>query len=108
MKPIFLSRVVTTFALEGRGIAIEPGIPYQPTTHRVLIGDDLEIRRADGSKLITKVAGLELGGDPGRESCPIVLPPNVSENEVPVGSELWQLPRRSHLGEEAVQPFPNG
>jgi hypothetical protein len=97
MKPIFLSHVGATFAVNGRGVAIDPGVPYEPMTHHVLIGDDLEIRRADGSTLFTKVAGLEIGGLPGKRSCAIILPPNVSEEEVPVGSEVWQVPRRSPL-----------
>ena len=91
MEPVFLSRIEATFTIKGRGVVIDPGVPYEPKVHRVFIGDDLEIRRADGSKLLTKVSGLELGGYPGKKSCPILLPSDIGEEELPVGSEVWQL-----------------
>jgi hypothetical protein len=95
MKPIFLSRVEMTFAIKGRGVVIHPGVPYEPEVHRVYISDDLEIRRPDGSTLSTKVRGLEMFGNPNKKSCAIVMPADVTEDEIPVGSEVWQVSRGS-------------
>jgi hypothetical protein len=96
MNPVFLSRVEGTFALAGRGVVVDPGIPHSPETHRVFIGDDLEIRREDGSVLATKVSGLEMSGSLKRGFTPIVLPVEVTEDEVPIGAEVWQLSRRAN------------
>jgi hypothetical protein len=93
MEPVFLSRVEFRFGIKGRGIAIDPGVPHEPAVHRVFIGDDLEIRRPNGSILSTKVRGLEMGGSPQKKSCAILLPAEVTEEEVPIGSEVWQVSR---------------
>ncbi|MBI5425281.1 MAG: hypothetical protein HZA32_14475 [Opitutae bacterium] len=93
MEPVFPSRVEFRFGIKGRGVAIDPGVPYEPATHRVYIGDELEIRRPDGSAISTKVSGLEMGGNPKKKSCSIILPANVAEEEIPIGSEVWQMTR---------------
>ena len=93
MAPIFLCRVEFTFAITGRGVAVDLGVPYEPPTHRVYIGDALEIRRPDGSTLSTKVRGLEVGGRPDKKACAILLPADVTQEDVPIGSEVWQVSR---------------
>lgn len=93
MKPVLLSKIKFRFGIKGRGVAIDPGVPYDPPTHRVFVGDDLEIRRPDGSILSTKVRGLEMGGGVKKKSCAILLPAEVAEEDVPVGSEVWQISR---------------
>jgi hypothetical protein len=93
MKPVFLSRVEFRFGIKGRGVALDPGVPYEPATHRVYIGDELEIRRPDGSAISTRVSGLEMFGSPTKKSCAIILPPSVVEEEIPIGSEIWQITR---------------
>ena len=85
----FLSKVEDAFAITGRGVVLIPGIP-QEGGRSVKVGDALEIRQPDGRRIITRVAGIEMGSR--IRSAPILLPRDLQKDDVPVGSELWHSP----------------
>ncbi|MGA2418830.1 MAG: hypothetical protein ABSG69_02000 [Candidatus Acidiferrum sp.] len=56
--------------------------------HKIKVGDHLELRRLDGSRQPTIMAGIEhakLHG--GKSSYPLALPSAITD--VPVGTETW-------------------
>jgi hypothetical protein len=87
---IFISRIEDTFETTGRGMVLIPSIPDDGKKYVVQIGDSLEVRKPDGQRLITTVAGIEMCNSPKR-FIPLLLPTDVRKEDVPVGSELWHL-----------------
>jgi len=85
----FLSRVEDTFAITGRGVVVIPGIPQDGKKYFVRIGDALEVRKPDGQRLLTSVAGIEMVNSPRKIGIPVLLPRDVQKEDVPIGSELW-------------------
>jgi len=54
------------------------------------MGDQIELRRPDGAVLKTNLAGIEHArGLDGKSYWPLRLPPNVTEADVPAGTEIW-------------------
>jgi translation elongation factor EF-Tu-like GTPase len=87
--PSFLSRVEDTFAITGRGVVVIPGIPQGGKKYFVRIGDTLEVRKPDGQRLLTSVAGIEMVNSPRKIGIPLLLPQEIEKHDVPIGSELW-------------------
>ena len=84
-----LSRVEDTFAITGRGVVVVPGIPDDGKRYFVRIGDTLEVRRPDGQRLLTTVAGIAMVNSPRKIGIPLLLPREIQKDDVPIGSELW-------------------
>ena len=85
----FLSIVEDTFAIEGRGLVIVPGIRLSDPSARVYVGDPLELRRADGTTQVTSVRGIEMGGR--GDFIPLLLADGITKDDVPIGTEVWLL-----------------
>jgi hypothetical protein len=86
----YLSTVDDVFWLEGRGCVITPGIP-ENSKWRIKVGDALHLIRPDGSTLPSKVAGIEMisVSSPRRRPTPLLLPPEVRREEVPIGTKVF-------------------
>ena len=89
--PSFLSNVKDVFVLKGRGAIVSPGIPHGTNTKSILIGDSIEIRKIDGSRLLATVRGMETKNTSNSKDIGLLL--DVGDAEVTIGSELWYLGR---------------
>jgi hypothetical protein len=57
------------------------------------VGDAVELRRADGSSVLTEVKAFPMVSpyDFGRQ-VPVSFPPEVVAEDVPTGTEVWSYP----------------
>lgn len=86
-----LFTVRDTFWIEKRGLVLTTDIkPQQVELRR---GDAIELRRPDGSSVITRVVGIEraIPYDPER-TLAILLPNDILKEDVPIGTEVWSHP----------------
>ena len=75
-------RTAGAFLIEGRGVCISPG---QRGAGRTQVGDKIELRRPDGSSLLTTVREITYPhGD-------ILLPEKFTKTDVPIGTEVWTV-----------------
>lgn len=83
-----LFSVLDTFLIRGRGIVLAADV--LPEQIQLTINEPIELRRPDGSSIITKVSGIEYASppDPNRPLA-ILLPRDISKEQVPVGTEVW-------------------
>lgn len=87
----FLSRIEHVFRTSAPGWIVAPGIPRKgKTVPAVKIKDKLQLRTPDGHIRDTHVAALELVSGPHARDCtPIRLPDDVTEQDIPIGTEIW-------------------
>jgi hypothetical protein len=78
-----------TFTVFGRGIALLPGVSKYEPGPRVGQGMSIELRRPDGTILWTKIRGIEWFQTPPQPTAPLLMPPEIAKEEVPVGTEVW-------------------
>jgi len=78
-----------TFTLFGRGIALLPGLPKNEPRPRVAPGMSIELRRPDGTILATTIRAIEWFQTPPQPAAPLQLPPAITKEEVPDGTEVW-------------------
>lgn len=83
-----LSVVEDRFQIKGRGVTIVPGVPLGGDW-RVRIGDQLRLKRPDGTEIATEISGLEMGLRVPTASQAILLGGGVSKDDVPQGTEVW-------------------
>lgn len=83
-----LFTVVDTFMIEGRGLVLAADVRSDQVGLRV--GQSIELRRPDGSTAVSEVAGIAHVSpyDPER-ALDILLPPGISKEDVPAGTEVW-------------------
>jgi hypothetical protein len=85
-----LCTVTDSFAIEGRGCAIVPGVPSDFPLN-VKVKDEIRLHRPDGSVVIGYVAGVDyFTGDPSLPF-PILLSPNIQKQDVPIGTVVYWL-----------------
>lgn len=91
---ILLSIITDVFTITDRGCVVLPGVPYPSATVPVLRrGASVVLRRPDGTELPTSIRELEMiNRRPAIPFIPVLLPANVTKEEVPVGTELWYFP----------------
>ncbi len=86
-------------------------IKQRPQLKRLIQGIQLELRRPDGSTHHTYLFNYGFGairaedGTLIRDSDPylhFILPPEVSENDVPPGTEIWWLENEAGLTKEEI------
>ena len=89
-----LSTVEDVFEIEGRGCVITPGLGSStPSPLPIRRSDPISLHRPDGSIIETHVHAIEfLHGSQHRSCFPILLPPNITKADVPIGTEVWYLP----------------
>jgi hypothetical protein len=86
-----LSTVKVVFEVAGRRWAISPGIP-EGTDFVVKRGDTLRLERPDGSSLITQFVEASMPMGTLRRNAVIILPPDVREADLPVGTRVFHSP----------------
>ena len=74
------------YELHGRGVIVHIDQPLPATLH---VGQQLELRRPDGTSSLVAVAGILFVS-------PLIIPPpeaillkDISPAELPVGTEIW-------------------
>lgn len=92
---VLLSTVEDTFSISGRGCVLVPAVPRSSLDFRLRAKDPIQLRTPDGRILDTYVAGIEmLCGPAVKDQMAFLLPKNVTEQDVPKGTEIW-LPQGS-------------
>ena len=87
---VFLSTVEDVFFISGRGCVIVPAIPRSSLDFRLRANDPIQVRTPDGRVLDTYVAGIEMSCGPAvKDAIAFLLPDNVSQQDVPKGTEIW-------------------
>lgn len=87
----FLFKVQETFQLKDIGLVIAADIKIKDA--KVGRGDELEFRLADGSKFITKVAGINIMSPYNPERLfSFSLPKGADKAYIPIGTEVWSHP----------------
>ncbi|MCA9217989.1 MAG: hypothetical protein KDB27_33190 [Planctomycetales bacterium] len=86
--PRVLLTVEDSFVVEGQGVVLLPKL--EPIGDEVFrAGDPIQIRRPDGTVFQTRMHGVEYLTTSTESFLVILLPKNVAQSEVPVGSEVW-------------------
>ena len=81
-EPKLIFRAVGAFLIEGRGVCISPG---QRGAGRAQVGNTIELRRPDGSSLLTTVRAITYPhGD-------ILLSEKFAKIDIPIGTEVWTV-----------------
>ena len=81
--------VEDTFAIEGRGLTLVPGIiPEGNEVFRP--GDPIMLRKPDGSFFATRIGGLEMVYPNPRRDVVIMLK-DLTKADVPIGTEVWSV-----------------
>lgn len=79
--------VKETFILRSLGLILTPGI-IPEGDERFRIGDQIVLRRPDGSSLEWQIGGLEfLDPNPNRDV--VILLKELAQEDVPIGTEVW-------------------
>ena len=87
----FLFNIIDTFWLETIGLVAASDT--NPKDVSLSVGQRIELRLPDGSRLETEVAGIPrvryLSYDPDRHF-DFLLPGGVRKEDVPIGTEVWK------------------
>lgn len=89
---IALFTVEDRFQIRGRGCVLVPGLSTETGSPVVRVGDAIQLRTPDGRVIDTHIRGVEMINyrrKPERITAPILLPPNLSAEDVPVGTEVF-------------------
>ena len=83
-----LFTVVDTFLISGRGLILAADV--LPEQVQLKVNESIELRRQDGSSIITKVVGIEFASPPdANRPLAILLPSDIHKEQVPIGTEVW-------------------
>jgi hypothetical protein len=86
--------VTDIITITGRGICPWPVVPHAlicaESGERLKSGDQLELRRPDGSVSRVKLCDLEWPS-PGKGGLILRLEPSVTVDELPLGTEIWTV-----------------
>jgi hypothetical protein len=92
MEPFLISKVEDIVRITGRPLYVFPGLPKGGPPSPIRVGDQIELRRPDGTVLKTDLAGIEHAkGVDGNSYWPLGLPPETTEADVPSGTEIWRI-----------------
>jgi hypothetical protein len=96
MEPFLITKVEEIIRISGRGFVIVPAFAREGPPNPVHVGDQIELRRQDGTTMRSKLFGIShLRGLNGRSSWGLQLPPEVEETNTPVGTEVWWIAERT-------------
>lgn len=96
MEPILLFTVEHAFDITDRGCVLVPGPSAEPGAQSIRIGDRIRLCKPDGRSVDTVIQGVEMIGRRARPeiiTAPILLPREISKDDVPTGTEVWLLPQ---------------
>jgi hypothetical protein len=92
-----LITVTDVFEIAGRGIFAAPAVPYalidSGPGERLRPGDQLELRRPDGSVARVKLCSLEWPS-PSKGGLILNLGASITKADIPVGTEIWRVSGR--------------
>lgn len=94
---IALFTVADRFQIRGRGCVLVPGLSTEAGSPVVRVGDAIQLRTPDGRVIDTHIRGVEMINylrKPERITAPILLPSNLSTEDVPVGTEVFLVESR--------------
>lgn len=85
-----LFSVADTNEIRGRGIIIvSPVLRDLPVG--LMNGQQIELRRPDGTTLLTMIRGIEMCDLNPNKRAGLLLPVEVKLTDVPVGTEVWTI-----------------
>jgi hypothetical protein len=85
-----LFTVEDIWIVRGRGIGPLPGIIPQGD-EKFQRGDRLQLRRPDGSTLMTTIAGWDMFNRGPNGEVFILLEKSITKDQVPIGTEVWSV-----------------
>ena len=85
-----LFKIEHTFLIAGRGLVLTPGINPEGE-ERFYMGSAIEIRKPDGTSVLTTISGLELLCPNPKNTITILLPKSITKDAIPIGSEVWSV-----------------
>jgi hypothetical protein len=91
---LHLFTVADGFQIEGRGCVLVPGLPTGPDSPNVPRGAHIRLRTPDGRETDTFIKELEMISyrqRPEKICIPVLLPKNITKDDVPVGTEVLLL-----------------
>jgi hypothetical protein len=86
-----LCKVEDVFEISGRGCILTPGFSETAAANlQIRAKDPIQLRRPDGSMVRTHINAVEILDSPNRRWCvPVLLPPEFTKSDVPIGTEIW-------------------
>ena len=89
----FLFKICDTFQIANRGLVVATDLKEGDARAkgiRLKVGDILELRRPDGSRVMSKIAGIGML-NPYVPNRPLdfLLSAELGKKDVPVGTEAW-------------------
>jgi len=97
--PLFV--VDDAFQILGRGCVLVPGPPAEPGSQEVRVGDRILLVLPDGATIETEIRGLEMINyrrRPTAITAPIMLPREITKDQVPAGTQVFLVGGRSSAG----------
>jgi hypothetical protein len=91
---LHLFTVADRFQIEGRGCVLVPGLPTEPGSPNVPRGARIRLRTPDGREIDTVIKAIEMISyrkRPEKICVPILLPKDITKEDVPVGTEVLLL-----------------
>jgi hypothetical protein len=88
---IALFTVADRFQIRGRGCVLVPGPSTEVGSPVIRVGDAIQLCTPDGRTIDTHIRGIEMINylrKPEKITAPILLPANLSKDDVPVGTEV--------------------
>jgi hypothetical protein len=80
----FLIKVEDRFVIPGRGLVLIPGLGDK--VKFVKTGAEIKLIRPDKTEVTTSIKGITLEGNHD-----ILIPLTITQDEVPVGTEVWTI-----------------
>lgn len=91
--------VADLFTIRGRGVVLLPGLtPIDDEVFRV--GDQLRLKRPDGTELEARIAGIELFS--GTPEVPVLLE-GLSDADIPRDTEVWSVDGQRRADNQTLQ-----
>lgn len=84
----YVFTVAEVVQLRGRGLILSSGPNCNPQA-RVFIGGSIELRKPNGQARSSKVAGIGILDPNPFNIFEILLPADIMEHDVPLGTEVW-------------------
>ena len=86
-----LCKVEDVFEITGRGCVLTPGLSETTAADiQIRAKDSIQLRRPDGSVVRTHTHAVEILDGPNKRWCvPVLLPPEFTKSDVPIGTEIW-------------------
>lgn len=101
MEPTLLFIVEHAFQITDRGCVLVPGPSAESGGQALRVGDPVRLVTPDGQVVDTVVRGIELINRRPRPqliTLPILLPRNITKEQVPVGTRVFLLSGQSVVG----------